>query len=180
MLGLIGGSVPVRPTPGPSQSQQAPLPSSARFLLPVGQCEYSLTGILEGLQRDPWAVGSDKRAQRCTGVALGVATGLLESSFSGTGARIMLFAGGPATQGPGMVTSTELREPIRSHHDIDRDHVKYYKKALKVSFRNDHVTGASPNAPQYSSTKQWPNELPTMDTPSTFLLAVWIRSACSK
>jgi len=48
----------------------------------------------------------------------------------------MLFAGGPATEGPGMVVGPELREPIRSHHDIDRDNVKYYKKALKVI----HVT----------------------------------------
>ncbi|PHH73707.1 hypothetical protein CDD83_4681 [Cordyceps sp. RAO-2017] len=30
-----------------------------------------------------------------------------------------------------MVVGAELREPIRSHHDIDRDNVKYYKKALK-------------------------------------------------
>lgn len=47
----------------------------------------------------------------------------------------MLFAGGPATEGPGMVVGPELREPIRSHHDIDRDNVKYYKKALKVTSR---------------------------------------------
>lgn len=45
----------------------------------------------------------------------------------------MLFAGGPATEGPGMVVSAELREPIRSHHDIDRDSVKHFKKATKVS-----------------------------------------------
>lgn len=44
----------------------------------------------------------------------------------------MMFAGGPATEGPGMVVGPELREPIRSHHDIDRDNIKYYKKALKV------------------------------------------------
>jgi protein transport protein SEC23 len=43
----------------------------------------------------------------------------------------MLFAGGPATEGPGMVVGPELREPIRSHHDIDRDNIKYYKKAVK-------------------------------------------------
>jgi protein transport protein SEC23 len=30
-----------------------------------------------------------------------------------------------------MVVGPELREPIRSHHDIDRDNIKYYKKALK-------------------------------------------------
>lgn len=45
----------------------------------------------------------------------------------------MLFAGGPATEGPGMVVSNELKEPIRSHHDIDRDSVKHFKRATKVS-----------------------------------------------
>jgi protein transport protein SEC23 len=45
----------------------------------------------------------------------------------------MLFAGGPATEGPGLVVSNELREPIRSWHDIDRDTVKHYKRATKVS-----------------------------------------------
>ena len=45
----------------------------------------------------------------------------------------MVFAGGPATDGPGMVVSNELREPIRSHHDIDRDSVKHFKRATKVS-----------------------------------------------
>ena len=44
----------------------------------------------------------------------------------------MLFTGGPATEGPGMVVSPELKEQIRSHHDIDRDNIKYYKKALEV------------------------------------------------
>lgn len=44
----------------------------------------------------------------------------------------MLFAGGPATEGPGLVVGQELREPIRSHHDIDRDSVKHFKKATKV------------------------------------------------
>jgi len=46
----------------------------------------------------------------------------------------MLFAGGPATEGPGMTVGVELREPIRSHHDIERDNVKYFKRATKVSF----------------------------------------------
>lgn len=43
----------------------------------------------------------------------------------------MLFAGGPATEGPGQVVSNELKEPIRSHHDIDRDAAKHYKRSLK-------------------------------------------------
>ena len=131
MLGLSGGSrAAVAPRPGmPPGPQQY---GAARFLLPVSQIEFALTTILEGLKRDPWPVANDKRPLRCTGVAVSVAVGLLEASFPNTGARIMLFAGGPCTEGPGMVVSNELREPIRSHHDIDRDTVKHYKRATKV------------------------------------------------
>jgi len=48
----------------------------------------------------------------------------------------MLFAGGPCTGGPGMVVSNELREPIRSHHDIDKETAKHYKRANKVCLYN--------------------------------------------
>lgn len=126
MLGLHPQGV--RP-PGPGQPPANF--GAARFLMPVSQCEFQLTGILESLSRDPWPVANDRRPQRCTGVAMSVAVGLLETTFANTGARIMLFAGGPPSEGPGMVVGTELREPIRSHHDIDRDNVKYYKRAAK-------------------------------------------------
>lgn len=132
MLGLLAPSL----RPGMPQQQPGrpmmPMGPAARFLLPVQQCEFQLTKVLEQLQKDPWPVASDKRSLRCTGVALSVAVGLLETSFQNAGGRIMLFAGGAATEGPGMVVGPELREPIRSHHDIDRDNIKYYKKALKV------------------------------------------------
>lgn len=134
MLGLLAPSL----RPGMPQQQPGrpmlPMGPATRFLLPVQQCEFQLTKILEQLQKDPWPVASDRRNLRCSGVALSVAVGLLESSFQNAGGRIMLFAGGPATEGPGMVVGPELREPIRSHHDIDRDNIKYYKKALKVGF----------------------------------------------
>ena len=44
----------------------------------------------------------------------------------------MLFAGGPCTQGPGMVCDDDLKNPIRKHHDIEKDNCKYMKKAMKV------------------------------------------------
>lgn len=132
MLGLLSPAM----RPGAPQQQQPgrmPMGPASRFLVPVQQAEFQLTKALEQLQKDPWPVANDRRSLRCTGVALSVAVGLLESSFQNAGGRIMLFAGGPATEGPGMVVGPELREPIRSHHDIDRDNIKYYKKALKVS-----------------------------------------------
>lgn len=56
----------------------------------------------------------------------------LQCTFPNTGARIMMFIGGPATQGPGMVVGDELKLPIRSWHDIEKDNAKYVKKATKV------------------------------------------------
>ncbi|KJK93151.1 hypothetical protein H633G_02945 [Metarhizium anisopliae BRIP 53284] len=129
MLGLSSSGI--RPGSHAQPGRPAPMGPASRFLLPVQQAEFSLTKALESLQKDPWPTANDRRSLRCTGVALSVAIGLMESSFQNAGGRIMLFAGGPATEGPGMVVGPELREPIRSHHDIDRDNVKYYKKALK-------------------------------------------------
>ena len=131
MLGLT--SAGMRPGMQPAPGRPLPMGPASRFLLPVQQAEFQLTKVLETLQKDPWPVANDRRNLRCTGVALSVAVGLLESSFQNAGARVMLFAGGPATEGPGMVVGPELRESIRSHHDIDRDNIKYFKKALKVS-----------------------------------------------
>ncbi|KAL1992541.1 hypothetical protein VTN49DRAFT_4573 [Thermomyces lanuginosus] len=130
MLGLLAPGL----RPGGPQIQgrpQGPTGAAARFLLPVQQAEFQITNILEQLQRDPWPVANDKRALRCTGVAVSVAVGLLETSFQNAGGRIMVFTSGPCTEGPGMVVGPELKEPIRSHHDIDRDNIKYFKKAIK-------------------------------------------------
>ena len=43
----------------------------------------------------------------------------------------MLFVGGPCSQGPGQVVNDDLKNPIRSHHDIEKDNAKYMKKAIK-------------------------------------------------
>ncbi|MCJ1257234.1 GTPase-activating protein S23 [Lignoscripta atroalba] len=129
MLGLL--TTGLRPNVPQQPGRPPAMGPAARFLLPVQQCEFQLTNALEQLQKDPWPVANDRRSLRCTGVALSVAVGLLETSFQNAGGRVMLFAGGPATEGPGLVVGPELRESIRSHHDIDRDNIKYYKKALK-------------------------------------------------
>lgn len=131
LLGLVprGANKPAgQPTPMPANSIGSGM---ARFIQPIQQCEFVLTSILEELQRDPWPVQAQKRPLRSTGAALSIASGLLESCFPNTGARIMLFCGGPCTQGPGMVVGHELKEAMRSHHDIEKDHAKHMKKAAK-------------------------------------------------
>lgn len=80
---MLGLSATTRAAPRPGQPMPQQSFGAARFLLPAQQCEFQLTGILESLARDPWPVANDKRALRCTGVALSVAVGLLEVSFAG-------------------------------------------------------------------------------------------------
>ncbi|KAJ2081905.1 GTPase-activating protein S23 [Coemansia sp. RSA 988] len=131
MLG-IGSSIRNQPgAPQAAQSVPQQTYGADRFVQSVEQCEFTLTSILEQLQRDPWPVASDRRPLRSTGAAMAVAVGMMESAFPNAGGRIMLFCGGPATQGPGMVVGPELKEPIRSHHDIDKESDRHFRKAIK-------------------------------------------------
>mmetsp|Transcript_3147 Transcript_3147/g.4293 ORF Transcript_3147/g.4293 Transcript_3147/m.4293 type:complete len:766 (-) Transcript_3147:258-2555(-) len=121
--------------PGRGGAQQPPNssrePSIGRFLVPVGECSFNLESILEDLQRDPWPVTSDARIQRCTGVAMSVACGLLESSCPRQGARIMMFVGGPATVGPGLIVGQSKSENIRSHADLQKNNAPHHKAACE-------------------------------------------------
>uniref|UniRef100_A0A3B5AU18 Protein transport protein SEC23 n=1 Tax=Stegastes partitus TaxID=144197 RepID=A0A3B5AU18_9TELE len=130
----------------------------SRFLQPVQKVDMNLTDLLGELQRDPWPVPQGKRPLRSTGVALSVAVGLLEGTFPNTGARVMLFIGGPPTQGPGMVVGDELKTPIRSWHDIQKDNARHLKKATKVSecmYNRGHIVmGDSFNTSLFKQTFQ--------------------------
>uniref|UniRef100_A0AAY4EWF1 Protein transport protein SEC23 n=1 Tax=Denticeps clupeoides TaxID=299321 RepID=A0AAY4EWF1_9TELE len=136
MLGLTKPATPGqqgRP-PAPQEETSFSLPSTLRFLQPVHKVDTNLTDLLGELQRDPWPVAQGKRPLRSTGIALSIAVGLLEGTFPNTGARIMLFTGGPPSQGPGMVVGDELKTPIRSWHDIQKDNARHLKKATKVRY----------------------------------------------
>ena len=37
-------------------------------------------------------------------------------------------------QGPGMVVDNELKNPIRSHHDLEKDNAPFVRKACKVKY----------------------------------------------
>ncbi|KAG8013017.1 Protein transport protein Sec23A [Nibea albiflora] len=126
MLGLT------KPSATQGRGPQTAPPLSNRFLQPVQKIDMNLTDLLGELQRDPWPVTQGKRPLRSLGVAMSIAVGLLECTFPNTGARIMTFIGGPATQGPGMVVGDELKTPIRSWHDLEKDNAKFMKKATKT------------------------------------------------
>lgn len=128
MMGGPGGMIPGRS------------PSIGRFLLTVGECSFALEQILEDLQRDPWPCKQDQRVQRCTGTALNVAIGLLESSVSRQGSRLMLFVAGPPTVGHGAIVGRAKTENIRSHTDLQKNLVPLHKPAV------DYYTGLSTRA----------------------------------
>ncbi|RLV90296.1 Protein transport protein SEC23 [Spathaspora sp. JA1] len=117
----------------PSTTGQQPQYANSlnRFLLPFEEVEFQLSSILENLTQDPWPVANGDRALRCTGSALNVAANLLGLTYAGFGARIMLFTAGPGTLSPGLIVGPQLKEPIRSHSDIDKDNAKHFKKATK-------------------------------------------------
>lgn len=122
--------------PGAGQQQQA----ARRFIMDLQSCEETLETILEELQPDSFKAATGTRKKRCTGVALSVAVGLLESGFANSAARIMNFVSGPCTVGPGLVVSTSQKEFIRSHHDIQNDNARYMANATK------HYTGLAAHA----------------------------------
>ena len=118
-----------------------------RYLLPVGDGgSFALVSILDDLQKDPWPTPADQRTLRCTGVALAVAVGLLETSAPRRGARIMMFVGGPPTSGPGLVVAKERSEDMRSHTDMAKSHAphckvacKYYQGLADRASQNGHI-----------------------------------------
>jgi len=126
------------PAPGQSapmsqggQGGSAKSSAVGRFLLPVTDCSFVLESVLEDLQKDPWPVQSDQRPARCTGTALTVAAGVLESAFARRGARIMMFLQGPPTIGPGAVVGRPKSESLRAHIDLAKGTAPFFKPAVK-------------------------------------------------
>uniref|UniRef100_H2ZP47 Protein transport protein SEC23 n=1 Tax=Ciona savignyi TaxID=51511 RepID=H2ZP47_CIOSA len=121
------------PTNNPQTQQNQQARPANRFLQPLHKCDMFVTDLLGELQGDPWPVSQGKRPIRSVGVALSIAVGLLECAFPNVASRIMLFMGGPCTQGPGMIIDDNLEHTIRSWYDIEKDNNKYTKKAVKTS-----------------------------------------------
>ncbi|CAK9031793.1 Protein transport protein Sec23A (SEC23-related protein A) [Durusdinium trenchii] len=115
--------------PQQQQSQGGFPPGAERFLLPVSECLVVLDSILSDLTRDPWPVTQEQRPQRCTGVAMSVAVGMLEKLWARRGARIMMFVGGPPTVGPGAVAKIGLDDSMRSHTDLQKGKADLFAKA---------------------------------------------------
>lgn len=134
-LGLANRAVPMtRPGSQPAGvHSNGGGPPASRFVVPLGECEFQISGVLDELQRDCFPPVAEHRSARCTGTALQVAAGMMRACLpnSGSTCRLMLFVGGPCTEGAGKVVSRELLEHMRSHKDLAKDTATYYRKACK-------------------------------------------------
>ncbi|CBH13390.1 protein transport protein sec23, putative [Trypanosoma brucei gambiense DAL972] len=125
------------------------LPARGRFLVPLEECEFTLTTSIEGLQCHDGVTPVNKRPLRATGTAVSAAVRLLEAlpevpvkkEMSGAApagvapvrkaGRVLLFTGGPCTRGPGTVVSIEKESMMRFHRDIIEGETPYYEAAFK-------------------------------------------------
>ena len=152
---------------GPARGQKAAVPdarsAASRFLLPVAEAEFAIANVLGELTQDPWPVAAEHRPQRATGVALSIAVGLLEMAFPNTGARVMLFTGGPCTVGPGQIVGSKLEEPMRSHHDIEKETGN--TKALQAAAPSSHHHPPRPPPPPPPPPPSSPRPPPPVSPP---------------
>ncbi|OWB56814.1 hypothetical protein B5S28_g2728 [[Candida] boidinii] len=119
-----------------------------QFLQPLSICEFQINKIIETLIQDNFPIAKQHRAERCTGSAINIAINLLQSYFNKTGAHIIVFSGGPCTFGPGSIVSTDLKDPLRSHSDLNKDNKiskifkknkKFYENLSKIASLSGHT-----------------------------------------
>ena len=95
-----------------------------KFLQKIDIAEYNLTTIVEKLANNTFPHPSRKeRAARASGCAVNVSALALQAILgkqSSAGGHIMCFIGGAATYGPGKIVGLPLKEPMRSHRDIEK------------------------------------------------------------
>ncbi|VEU23471.1 DEKNAAC104607 [Brettanomyces naardenensis] len=120
--------------------------SVGRFLIPLSDesAVARLTRVIGALEPSKWTVKPGHRPVRVTGAALNVASCLVEGSYAQCCAKLVLFSAGACTFGPGKIVGTELKEPIRSHSDIEKGSVSHYKKAVQF-YRKLAAKGVAAN-----------------------------------
>ncbi|GBG72481.1 hypothetical protein CBR_g12056 [Chara braunii] len=102
-----------------------------KFLMPVSDCEFAFTTAVDDLRPNPFPIPRAHRPVRATGAAIAVAVSLLETAVPQSGGRVMVFAAGPCTCGPGKVVDPDLGESIRTHQNLINEDAKYFKRSRR-------------------------------------------------
>ncbi|KAL5542108.1 hypothetical protein UlMin_009818 [Ulmus minor] len=106
----------------------APVIQKQGFLMPLSECDFSITTAIEEIHCSAQVVPGH-RPQRSTGAAISAALGLLEGCLVNSGSRIMVFTSGPATLGPGIVVDSDFSNAIRTHRDLINGSAPYYRRS---------------------------------------------------
>lgn len=118
-----------------------------QFLQPINMVEYEVTNIIDTLVTNTFPRATKKeRPYRAIGSAINIAS-LLLSSLLGTygtnGGHLMCFTGGACTYGPGQIVGNQLREPLRSHHDIETSKQSTLAKNIKLPQSTNYTVNYS-------------------------------------
>lgn len=147
-LGLIKKKINNSNNNSNNNTFQSNMEISNRFIQQTSVCEFNLTSLIESLEPDSFKVEKYHRRERSTGCAINIAFNILSTLYPKIGARLMLFTGGSCTIGPGSIVSTDLKDPIRSHHDLLKDsktiknfdkNIKFYNNIAEKSSINGHT-----------------------------------------
>ncbi len=101
--------------------------AESKFLVPLAEFELTITNHLEQLRADCWPFAKGQRWSRSVGTAMAVAVSLMANARKGQPGRIMAFISGPSTFGPALIVETDLKNRIRSHHDILKNQAPHYR-----------------------------------------------------
>ena len=114
-----------------------------KILMEINEAENVLNNLLDKLEIDVVTPGKGNRSERCMGAAIGDAIAIIESCCRCCNSQIMVFAGGPATKGPGKIVELPRKESTRQFEEIQkgrdnlsREALKYYKDlSMEASFK---------------------------------------------
>ncbi|CBI26359.3 unnamed protein product, partial [Vitis vinifera] len=119
------------------QLGKTPTAEKQTFLVPVSECEFSITTAIEEIHSSVQVLPGH-RPLRSTGAAISAAIGLLEGCLVNKGSRIMVFTSGPATVGPGIIVNSDLSNAIRTHRDlINGNLMMYFDSTIEIVTTKD-------------------------------------------
>lgn len=95
----------------------------SKYLNRVDLVEYQIGTIVDLLVNNTFPHVESDRPMRATGCAMKIATLTLQALLGrgiAAGGHVLCFAGGAVTYGPGKIVDVPKKEPLRSHHDIEK------------------------------------------------------------
>ena len=113
-------------------------PASNRVLVPNSAAGPVIEALLSDMGRDPWPVPAERRPARAMGVAISIASSLMERAIGRQGGRMFVFASGPCTVGPGATALPEYKDPMRGHTELAQQKGDVWKlhKAAREFYRD--------------------------------------------